>query len=55
MAHGQVAESKKKVMTVIPKTLAEKIEFEASKQGRSVSNYIAFVLEKELNKTDTRA
>lgn len=55
MAHGQVAESKKKVMTVIPKVLAEKIENEAAAQGRSVSNYIAFVLEKEFNSVNVRA
>jgi predicted DNA-binding protein len=45
MAKGQIAEDKKRVVSIMPKDLVEVLEKLASEDGRSLSNYIVKVCE----------
>lgn len=55
MAHGQIAADKKRVISIMPKTLASELEKLAKENNRTVSNYIVHLVEKELNRSNTRA
>lgn len=49
MATKQIADNKKRVVSIMPKDIVEKLEKIAAANGRSLSNYIAFLAEQEVN------